>query len=117
MKRLSLVHLLLSVALLAGGLSEASSRIPTGRIRGRCILVPGPGNPIGGPCVNTVLSLSDTNGNEVSRERTSASGDFEFKAEPGMKFRLGSGSRFYDVVSPTDLVKTGQTVELKLLPK
>jgi hypothetical protein len=79
--------------------------------------MPGPGNPIGGPCVNTVLSLSDVNGNEVSRERTTPSGDFEFKADPGGKFHLGSGSRFYDVVSPTDLVRSGQTVELKLLQK
>lgn len=83
-------------------------------IRGHCTILEGPGNPITTPCSNTVLILNDEKGAELFRTRTTSKGDFEFSAEETGKYRIGSGSKFYDLVSPTRLLRGGESVEVNL---
>jgi hypothetical protein len=95
---------------------SATSKNP-GTIRGRCTVVESDSNPIAGPCVDMVLLLNDEKGNEVLRTRTSAKGDFEFAADPAVKYRVGSGSKFYDLVQPEGLLHGGASVDMRLRQK
>lgn len=88
-----------------------------GKLRGHCTLMQSQDNPIAGPCVNTMLVLNDADGTELDRTRTSENGDFEFPADPKDRFHITSGSRFYDVDSPTGLLRSGQKVDLVLRQK
>ena len=87
-------------------------------IRGHCTLLEGGGNPFSGSCVDTVLILNDAKGNEQLRARTNAGGSFEFAGlDPKGQFAIISGSKFYEVVSPTGPLHSGDQVELKLRQK
>jgi len=88
-----------------------------GTIRGSCTVVESPSNPFANTCVNILLILRDQEGNEVSKSRTTSKGEFEFATDTGKLFRLESGSRFYAVVAPKDLIHGGALVNLKLQQK
>jgi hypothetical protein len=86
-------------------------------VRGTCSILESQFNPIPGPCVNTLLVVSDVKGEELARTRTSAKGEFEFTAERATSYRIGSGSQAYEVVSPSDPVQGGSRVVVKLRQK
>lgn len=93
-----------------------SSKNP-GAIRGTCSIVESPTNPLPGPCVNVLLILNDPKGNEVVKDRTTPQGGFDFSAEPGKAYNIISGSKFYEVVTPKDVVHGGEKVNLVLRQK
>ena len=94
-----------------GAVPGASGAAPTG---GVCYLLPGPGNPINGPCVNVLLALSDTAGTELFRTRTDPTGHFEFAAEAGKNYRVAPVSKAYELLSPTRVITGGEGFEVKL---
>lgn len=100
---------------------EAPRTTRGGKITGRCTLIPSSDNPIGGPCANLMLVLNDSKGGEVDRERTTPDGEFELSttSHPSADglYRIGSGSRFYDVASPKALLRDGYSIELTLKSK
>ncbi len=88
-----------------------------GTIRGLCTVIESTANPFSGPCVSSLLILTDKDGNEMSKSRTTAKGDFEFIADPNMTYHLVSGSRYYQVVGPMELIHGGENINLKLQQK
>lgn len=98
-------------------LNPDNSGKTAGNIRGVCSVLQSANNPLPGPCVNTLLILNDSNGNEVVKARTTTQGQFEFVAETGKDYKIASGSRYYDIVSPTAKVHGGDKVDLRLQQK
>lgn len=88
-----------------------------GKLVGHCTLLAGGGNLIEGPCDSALLILDDDKGQELVRTRTDKNGEFLFEAPTDGKFRIASGSRFIEVVSPMDLLHSGIHVDLKLKQK
>jgi len=86
-------------------------------IQGNCETVSSPSNPIAGPCVNLVLILKDSAGNEVVKNRTSPQGRFEFPTEPGKDYTIASGSRYFDVVEGKSTVHSGSKILVHLKQK
>lgn len=93
------------------------SRKSAGTIRGECETVANSSNPLAGPCTDLELVLNDEKGVEAMKTRTTKNGHFEFAGEAGKGYKITSGSKYFEVVSPKDLVHGGDTVELKLQQK
>jgi hypothetical protein len=89
----------------------------TSSVRGTCGTAASTTNPLAGPCVNIELILNDEKGAEIERTRTSQSGRFEFAAKKGTNYRIVSGSKFFEVISPKDLIHGGNSVDLQLRQK
>jgi hypothetical protein len=87
------------------------------KIRGICKILAGHGNLIPGNCAGVQLLLVDAKGVEVSRARTDQNGEFEFTGRTREKFKILSGSKFYEVVSPNVPVPTGISLEVDLQQK
>jgi hypothetical protein len=96
---------------------EAAGPSDTDKIRGECKILAGHGNLMPGDCVGVMLVLLDSTGTEVSRTRTSNKGEFEFTARPREKFKILSGSKFYEVVSPNVPIPSGVSLEVDLQQK
>lgn len=86
-------------------------------ISGVCTVAESESNPIASPCVNLLLVLKDSDGNEILKTRTTLQGQFDFVAEQGKKYILASGSKFYDVISPKAAVQGGGKIRLVLQQK
>jgi hypothetical protein len=89
----------------------------TAEIHGRCTIDVGGSSLVAGPCSETILVLLNTKGDEVVKARTDHDGNFEFTGLAEGDYKIGSGSRFFDVAKPTGTVHTGQTIELFLQQK
>jgi len=100
------------------GNSSAASKNPN-LVRGNCGIVASPSNPFPGPCVNITLIVNGSDGKEILKTRTSTKGEIEFMVEDSSKpYQIESGSKFYDVVAPKDLIKGGSNrLEVKLQQK
>lgn len=109
------------------GLDKASRRRGSGRriylekanqnpgtIKGVCTVVESKANPLSGPCVSALLILTDKDGNEISKARTTAKGDFEFAGDSDKTYHLKSGSHYYQVLVPLELIHGGEKVSLTL---
>jgi hypothetical protein len=90
---------------------------PLEKIVGHCRILPGGGNLITSPCVSLSLTLNSTDGASELNTRTASDGSFEFNVPKGKTFKIGVLSRFYDVVTPTQDLIRGQTVDLQLKQK
>jgi hypothetical protein len=88
-----------------------------GTIRGECETLASPSNPLAGSCTDLELVLSDEKGVEVMKTRTSKNGHFEFAGEAGKNYRITSGSKYYEAVSPEGFVHGGDAVSLQLKQK
>ncbi len=83
-------------------------------IHGVCNVVASPSNPIGGPCVSLLLLLTDSDGKEVSKGRTTAQGAFDFSTEAGKDYKILPGSKFYELATPATTVHGGGRVGVQL---
>ena len=88
-----------------------------GVIRGMCMIVASSSNPVESVCANLMLVLKDTDGKEITRDRTSPEGAFSFPAEAGKAYTLGAGSRFYENSTPHAVAHVGQNLQLLLIQK
>ena len=93
-------------------LESASKNSDT--IRGICIIIESATNPVASTCMNLLLILNDLQGNEMMRTRTTAQGQFEFSADSGKAYRIISGSKFYELVSPTSPIHGGDKIQVQL---
>jgi hypothetical protein len=67
--------------------------------------------------VSLVLILTDADGNEVLKTRTTAQGQFEFESEPGKNYKIIPGSKFYEPVVARAIVHSGDRIGLQLQQK
>lgn len=86
-------------------------------IKGVCRILPSASNPLPGFCINIVLVLLDTQGPEVVRVRTTDRGEFEFTAASGKTYHIVAASKFYEVASPTEAVRAGDSLQIQLRAK
>jgi hypothetical protein len=86
-------------------------------IQGHCSIVEMPLDPVPGPCANLLLVLTDSNGKEVERTRTSAEGEFDFGLHRGQGFHIASGSRFFEVAEPQGAISGGPRIALRVRQK
>lgn len=93
---------------------DAPTKNP-GTIRGTCSVAQSTSNPIEGPCADMLLVLTDAEGNEVEKTRTSTQGHFDFEAEPGKAYKIALGSKTYLITAPTELVHGGDEVSLEIM--
>ena len=96
---------------------SAPAKLSHGKLVGHCTMLVGGGNLIDGPCLNILLILKDANDNELARTRTDGKGEFDFEAAQGGQYKIASGTRLIEVVSPTELLNSGVRVDLKLRQK
>lgn len=97
--------------------TERDKKPALGKISGRCVLIAGNGNMFDTPCVNILLVLNDETGKEIVKTRTDKNGEFNFEAPANAKYKISSGSRFIEVVSPTYFLASGSHVNLSLRQK
>ncbi len=88
-----------------------------GTIRGFCVIAPAQGLNSDSPCTNLMLILKDTDGSDVTRDRTSPQGEFSFPVEQGKLYRVASGSRFYESKNPLATAKAGDGIQVILIQK
>lgn len=98
------------------GNQNATSKNPN-VVRGSCAVIASPSNPFPGPCVNITLVINDSEGKEILKTRTSTKGEIEFMIDPSKPYRVISGSRFYNVAAPKELVKGSHRLDVKLQQK
>lgn len=84
-------------------------------IVGQCIVLAGGGNLMNAPCPEVILTLEGKG--EPIHARTDRIGQFEFVTEQGEQYKLVSGSKFYEMVQPTEAVHSGDSVEVHLKQK
>jgi hypothetical protein len=87
------------------------------KVFGQCTIIAGNGNMLGGPCTNLVLSLQPGKNKEIQNTRTTATGYFEFNAPLSESYKIGVSSKLYEVVSPSENVQSGESIDLKLRQK
>jgi hypothetical protein len=90
---------------------------PKEKIQGECVVVPGGGNLMAQPCGNIILTLNSGKGSETLYSRTSNDGSFEFNVPAGKDYKLGVNSRFYEVLSPKNVLERGAKVQVQLKQK
>ncbi len=85
-----------------------------GSIRGGCTVVVSDSNPLSGPCADLLLVLTDVDGNEVVKTRTTTAGLFDFISEPDKSYKIVSLSKAYETVAPVGVVHNGDRVAVQL---
>lgn len=91
-----------------------------GRMSGRCMVVPGNGNPFSAPCNNVQLILMNKDKKVLSQTRTDHDGGFAFAPEEIGKastYFIASGSKFYEIVSPQGLVNSNTALSIQVIQK
>jgi len=83
---------------------------PKERIEGQCVIIPGGGNMMAQPCGNLLLTFIPEKKGETLYTRTTNDGSFEVNVPAGKKYKIGSSSKFYEVVSPLDELQRGEKV-------
>lgn len=86
-------------------------------ITGQCVVIPGGGNLIATPCTDTILTLVPVHPADSISVRTEHDGTFQFTIDHGQTYRIQPGSKYYEVVSPTDPISGGLNLQVQLRQK
>ena len=86
----------------------------TNAIVGHCTLQNSISNPLAQACDHLVLVLRTPDGVEAARTETDSRGNFKLAAILGTKYKLTSGSKDFEVTSPTREVTGGDILDIKV---